>query len=135
MMTDAQLQARDIKRNIGVEMLQAAQELHAGKAARKTTFEPLPDGGLRRTVTLADGRWHGLRTNGAGGAAMAVGGSAHPVGPVAGRFCQGLPGVSAHIARVGAGPQGAKRCCAEPAAHAGNAPRTPPQAHSHSQAG
>ena len=55
MMTDAQLQARDAKRNIGAELLQAVQELRAGKAARKTTFEPLPDGSVRRTITLADG--------------------------------------------------------------------------------
>lgn len=55
MMTDAQLQARDAKRNIGAELLQAAQELQVGKAARTTTFEPLPDGSVRRTITLADG--------------------------------------------------------------------------------
>lgn len=55
MMTDAQLQARDAKRDIGAELLQATRELQTGKAARKTTFEPLPDGSVRRTVTLADG--------------------------------------------------------------------------------
>lgn len=55
MKTDAQLQARDAKRNIGAELLQAVQEMQEGKAARKTTFEPLPDGSVRRTVTLADG--------------------------------------------------------------------------------
>lgn len=55
MMTKAQLQARDAGRNIGAELLQAVQEMHAGKAARTTTFEPLADGSVRRTVTLAGG--------------------------------------------------------------------------------
>jgi len=55
MMTEAQLQARDAGRNIGAELLQAVQEMHAGKAARTTTFEPLSDGSVRRTVTLAGG--------------------------------------------------------------------------------
>ena len=55
MKTDKQLQARDAKRNIGAELLAAVQELHAKKAARTTTFEPLADGSVRRTVTLASG--------------------------------------------------------------------------------
>jgi len=55
MKTDAQLQARDAKRNIGAELLAAVQELKAGKISRKTTFEPLPDGSVRRTVSNADG--------------------------------------------------------------------------------
>lgn len=55
MMTDEQLQARDAKRDIGAELLASVRELQAGKIARKTTFEPLPDGSVRRTVTLADG--------------------------------------------------------------------------------
>ena len=55
MMTDAQLQARDAKRDIGAELLASVRELKAGKIARKTTFEPLPDGSVRRTVSLADG--------------------------------------------------------------------------------
>lgn len=55
MKTDAQLQARDAKRNIGAELLQAVQELQTGKAARKTTFAPLADGSVCRTVTLANG--------------------------------------------------------------------------------
>ena len=55
MKTDAQLQARDAKRNIGAELLTAVQELKAGKISRKTTFEPLPDGSVRRTVSNADG--------------------------------------------------------------------------------
>jgi putative transcriptional regulator len=55
MMTDEQLKARDAKRDIGAELLQAVQEIKAGKSARTTRFEPLPDGSVRRTVTLADG--------------------------------------------------------------------------------
>ena len=55
MKTDAQLQARDAKRDIGAELLTAVQELKAGKISRKTTFEPLPDGSVRRTVSNADG--------------------------------------------------------------------------------
>ncbi|BDT70270.1 antitoxin HigA-2 [Comamonadaceae bacterium OS-1] len=51
MMTEAQLKARDAGRDIGAELLQAVQEMRAGKAARTTTFEPLPDGSVRRTVT------------------------------------------------------------------------------------
>lgn len=55
MMTDAQLKKRDEGRNIGQELLEAAQEMAAGRWARKTTFETLPDGSVRRTVVLADG--------------------------------------------------------------------------------
>lgn len=55
MMTDAQLKKRDEGRNIGQELLAAVQEMAAGRWARKTTFEALPDGSVRRTVLLADG--------------------------------------------------------------------------------
>ena len=55
MMTDEQLKARDAKRDIGAELLQAVQEIKAGKSARTTRFESLPDGSVRRTVALADG--------------------------------------------------------------------------------
>ena len=55
MMTEDKLRARDAKRDIGAELLQAVQEMTAGKWARKTTFEPLADGSVRRTVMLADG--------------------------------------------------------------------------------
>jgi putative transcriptional regulator len=58
MMTNEQLKARDAKRDIGAELLQAVQEIKAGKSARTTTFEPLPDGSVRRTVVLADGALH-----------------------------------------------------------------------------
>ena len=54
-MTDAQLKARDASRNIGAELLEAVRELQANKAGRTTTFEPLADGSVRRTVTLANG--------------------------------------------------------------------------------
>lgn len=55
MMTDAQLKKRDEGRNIGQELLAAAQEMSAGRWARKTTFEALPDGSVRRTVVLENG--------------------------------------------------------------------------------
>lgn len=55
MMTSEQLQARDARRDIGAELLAAVQELQVGKLSRKTMYEPLADGSVRRTVTLADG--------------------------------------------------------------------------------
>ena len=55
MMTDAQLKARDAGRDIGAELLQSVREMKVGQWARKTTFEPLPDGSVRRTVLRADG--------------------------------------------------------------------------------
>lgn len=55
MMTEDKLRARDAKRDIGAELLQAVQEMTAGKWTRKTTFEPMADGSVRRTVMLADG--------------------------------------------------------------------------------
>lgn len=55
MMTDKQLKARDAGRDIGAELLQSVREMTAGRWARKTTFEPLADGSVRRTVVRADG--------------------------------------------------------------------------------
>ena len=55
MMTDVQLKKLDESRDIGQELLAAAQEMAAGRWARKTTFEALPNGSVRRTVVLADG--------------------------------------------------------------------------------
>ena len=55
MMTDAQLKARDAGRDIGVEVLRSVREMTAGQWTRKTTFEPLADGSVRRTVVSADG--------------------------------------------------------------------------------
>ncbi len=56
MLTDAQLRVRDAKRNVGRELLAAVQEMAAGHWARKTTFEALPNGSVRRTVVQADGK-------------------------------------------------------------------------------
>jgi len=55
MMTEAQLKARDAGRDIGAELLQSVREMEGGQWARKTTFEPLADGSVRRTVLRADG--------------------------------------------------------------------------------
>lgn len=55
MMTDAQLKARDAKRDIGAELLESVRQLKAGKTVRSTTFEPLSDGSVRRTVAGPDG--------------------------------------------------------------------------------
>lgn len=55
MMTDAQLKARDAKRDIGAELLESVRQIKAGQASRITTFEPLADGSVRRTVTGSDG--------------------------------------------------------------------------------
>ena len=55
MMTDAQLKARDAGRDIGAELLQSVREMKSGQWARKTTFEPLADGSVRRTVLRTDG--------------------------------------------------------------------------------
>jgi putative transcriptional regulator len=55
MMTDAQLKARDAKRDIGAELLESVRQVKAGEMGRSTTFEPLPDGSVRRTVTGTDG--------------------------------------------------------------------------------
>lgn len=55
MMTDAQLHKRDARRDIGAELLDAVRELQSGRAARTTTYSPLPDGSVQRTMTLADG--------------------------------------------------------------------------------
>ena len=54
MMTNEQLKARDTGRDIGTELLQSVREMTAGRWARKTTFEPLSDGSIRRTVMRAD---------------------------------------------------------------------------------
>jgi len=56
MMTDAQLKARDAKRDIGAELLESVRQLKAGETGRSTTFEPLPDGSVRRTVAGPDGK-------------------------------------------------------------------------------
>ncbi len=55
MMTNEQLQARDSGRDIGAELLTAVRELKSGKGLRTTTFEPLSDGAVCRTVKGPDG--------------------------------------------------------------------------------
>ena len=55
MMTDEQLKARDARRDLGAELLAAVQEMAAGRVARMTTYETLPDGRVKRRVTGVDG--------------------------------------------------------------------------------
>lgn len=55
-MTDKELQARDAKRDIGAELLQAARDLRAGKHGSRTTIETMPDGSVRRRVELPGGK-------------------------------------------------------------------------------
>ena len=54
-MSEKELVARDAKRDIGTELLQAVRELKAGRWARRTTFETLPDGTVRRRIERPDG--------------------------------------------------------------------------------
>lgn len=55
-MTDKELLARDAKRDIGAELLQAARDLRAGKRGRKTTIETRPDGTVCRRIELPNGK-------------------------------------------------------------------------------
>lgn len=55
-MTDKALRARDAKRDIGVELLEAARDLRAGRWGRKTTIETLADGSVRRRIELRSGK-------------------------------------------------------------------------------
>ena len=55
MLIDQQLKRRDAKRNIGAELLAAVQEMAAGQPARKTCYQTLPDGRVKRSVIGADG--------------------------------------------------------------------------------
>ncbi len=55
MLTEAQLKRRDAGRSIGQELLAAVQEMADERWARKTTFQTLKNGSVRRTVSLADG--------------------------------------------------------------------------------
>lgn len=54
-LTNKELLARDARRDIGAELLQAVREMKAGRWARKTTFVALADGSVRRRVERADG--------------------------------------------------------------------------------
>lgn len=56
MKTEQELAARDAKRDIGAELLAAVQEMASGRVARRTTFETLPDGSVRRCTLSADGQ-------------------------------------------------------------------------------
>jgi putative transcriptional regulator len=54
-MSEEALLERDAQRNIGQELLNAVRDLKAGRWARKTTFETLPDGTVRRRIERPDG--------------------------------------------------------------------------------
>ncbi len=54
-MSDEELVARDANRDIGAELVQAVRELKAGRWARRTTFETLPNGAVRRRIERPDG--------------------------------------------------------------------------------
>ena len=55
-MTENALLARDVKRDIGEELLQSVRELKAGRWGRRTIIETLPDGKVRRRVELPNGQ-------------------------------------------------------------------------------
>lgn len=54
-MTEQQLMARDAKRDIGAELIEAVKDLQAGRWARRTIFEPQTDGTVRRRIERCDG--------------------------------------------------------------------------------
>lgn len=53
--TDQELLARDAGRDIGAELLEAVRDLKAGRWARKTEFEVLENGQVRRRIERPDG--------------------------------------------------------------------------------
>lgn len=55
-MTEKALRTRDAKRDIGAELLQSVHDMKAGRWARKTTVEKLPDGKVRRCIELPGGK-------------------------------------------------------------------------------
>jgi len=55
-MTEKMLKARDAKRNIGAELLQSVRDMKTGRWARRTTFEALADGTVRRRIELPNGK-------------------------------------------------------------------------------
>ena len=55
-MTEKALRARDAKRDIGAELLEAAHDLRAGRCGRKTTIETRADGSVRRRIELPNGK-------------------------------------------------------------------------------
>lgn len=54
-MTEQELLARDARRDLGAELLQAVRDLKAGRWARKTTFTVLPEGVVYRRIERTDG--------------------------------------------------------------------------------
>lgn len=53
--TEQELLARDARRDLGAELLQAVRDLKAGRWARKTTFTVLPEGVVCRHIERPDG--------------------------------------------------------------------------------
>jgi putative transcriptional regulator len=54
-MTEQELLARDARRDLGAELLQAVRDVKAGRWARKTTFTVLPEGVVCRRIERPDG--------------------------------------------------------------------------------
>lgn len=54
-MTEQELLARDARRDLGAELLQAVRDVNAGRWARKTTFTVLPEGVVCRRIERPDG--------------------------------------------------------------------------------
>lgn len=54
-MTEQERLARDARRDLGAELLQAVRDLKAGRWARKTTFTVLPEGVVCRRIERPDG--------------------------------------------------------------------------------
>lgn len=54
-MTEQELLARDARRDVGAELLQAVRDVQAGRWARKTTFTVLPEGVVCRRIERPDG--------------------------------------------------------------------------------
>ncbi len=54
-MTEQERLARDARRDLGSELLQAVRDLKAGRWARKTTFTVLPEGVVYRRIERPDG--------------------------------------------------------------------------------
>jgi len=55
-MIDKELLARDARRDIGAELLQAARDLRAARYGRRTIIETRADGSVRRRIELPNGK-------------------------------------------------------------------------------
>jgi putative transcriptional regulator len=55
-MSKKELLARDVKRDIGAELLQSVRDLRAGRFGRKTTIVTMPDGSVGRLIELPNGK-------------------------------------------------------------------------------